>query len=321
MMDDKEIIKHVISKLGLPAAEKPRKFESGQTNKVYGIGNEYIVKIQSDHPDLPDRLKGQKQISEKLLEAGAKVPRIIDEDEYDGKTVLLIEKLEGQILTHLWPEMDDEQREDVVRQIAEQLKLFHSIKFESFVLMANRGNKSSSFMKAVKEAKDLRSIDRSKLGEEQLDMVEYLEDFFTNKISILDGEEQSVFVHNDIHFENIFVKHGQLIGIIDFDRWSKASRDYELNKMLDFLNSPSWYVEKDLEPKYQESLTQPIKWLKQYYPELFAADDLIDRMRLYYVETMIWLINQYLKGKCGEAKLSKKFADFYTGDWLAKMLT
>lgn len=323
MVNDKDIIEYVLSKNGLSINQKITMFESGQKNRVYDVGSEFIIKIEGDGPKNQNCLKGQKQISEKLISIGAKVPRIIEEDVYQGKRFLLMGKVKGKILTRLWLKMGKEQRQDAMRQIAEQIKLFHTLRFESFALKTYKGREFQTFKQTIEEAVDFSLINRSALTIEQREILEYLEDFFVNKIHILEKKEQAVFVHNDIHFENIFFSSDKLVGIIDFDRWSKAPLDYELHKTIDFFHTPFRYVEKPLEPKYKEAMVAEIKWLKKYYPELFQSKDLLDRIRLYYIETAIWLINLYQNGNWGDSamvELSEKFKDFYKGDWLNKAL-
>ena len=140
---------------------------------------------------------------------------------------------------------------------------------------------------------------------------------------MLDDESTSVFVHNDIHFENVFIDQGKLVGIIDFDRWSKAPPHYELSKFLDFVQTPSWYVEDRLESKYKNSLVDAAVWLKKYYPNLFVSPYLTDKVRLYFVDTVVWLLRGYNKGKWRKSvinEIQQKFKILFQTDWLEQIL-
>ncbi len=316
---DQKIINYVLSKNGLPTQNKVRRFQSGQMNRVYNLG-EYILKIEGDK--YHKHFHGQQEITDKLIKLGAKVPKITDSGECLDKPYLLIKKLTGKILTHLWLDMNEIEREKIIAELAEQLKIFHSLKFDSFSLKACKGKSFPTFNQTFAKVIDFNAVDETKLSKRQKGIVDFLKDFYKNNLHLITGQEQAVFVHNDIHFENLFVEDGSLTGIIDFDRWTKAPVDYELHKTIDFVLGPFRYVEKQLEADFQKPLDQVVRWLKKYYPELFASKNLADRIRLYYIETAIWLIEAFQHGtwtESGPVELEENFHSLYKTNWLEQV--
>jgi len=319
---DKKVIKHLLARNNLSATSSINKFQSGQTNRVYDLGGEYIVKIESNRPQDKDCLKGQKEISDELINTGAKIPKILEEDVYSGQRYLLMEKLKGENLAHVWWDKTDKEKENIIAQLTNELKIFHALKFKDYSLRAYRGKSFPTMKQAIIEATDFSIINISKLETEHKKMVAYLEEFFADNINVLDSKAGSVFVHNDIHFENIFVQGDNLVGIIDFDRWSKATPDYELHKIIEFFHSPDKFVKKELESKYKGLMAEEIKLIKKYYPALFT-DDFLTRFRLCYVQTIIWLVSQCQAGRWSKEVMGyalEMVENFYTGDWLKRVL-
>lgn len=56
---------------------------------------------------------------------------------------------------------------------------------------------------------------------------------------------------------------------------------------------------------------------------MFQADNLADRIRLYYLEKLIDIVSDYQKGRFSEGamqRVQKDVNDFYRSDWLDKLL-
>lgn len=323
MQQDEGLIKFVAQKNGLGLIGGTRRFSSGFMNRVYDLGGKYVLKVESDDPERKNCLRGQKALVDRLVAAGAKVPRIFEEGDYENRRYLLMEKLAGESLPRLWPKLNDSAREAILEQLAGQLRIFHGITFDSYAIRVSRARDFATFAEALRDSTDFAKINRDRLGEPERKIVAYLEVFFERNIHLLAGIGPAVFVHNDIHFENIFVEGTRLVGIIDFDRWCKAPPEYELNKIMDFFHMPAWYVEDDLQQQYQNPMEAEVRRLKKYYPTLFRVPHLLDLLRLFQVEGALWLITKYQSGywqKTAFKSLHSVFEDFYQSDWLEKVL-
>lgn len=323
--NNQKIIGQILKINNLSISENIPRFASGQINRVYDINEKYVLKIEGDIERKKGLFKHQPEITEKLLDAGVKVPRIIDYGEVDGNEYLLMEKVRGMNLSYKWLKFNDSQRENIIIQLAEQLQKIHSIVFGNFALPMCRKERFSNFQEAVKDSIQFEKIDKMKLNNNLRGCMEYLEEFYEKNISSISNNEESVLVHNDFHFENIFCIEDQITGIIDWDWSCQAPRDYELWKLVDYFYNPADYVEEGLESAYSQYVPKnEIKVLRKNYPKLFEADALCEKIRLYFLENIIRLIVDTQAGIWSDnvlAKTEKKIEVIYKSNWLEKMLS
>jgi aminoglycoside phosphotransferase (APT) family kinase protein len=260
-----------------------KKFTGGWVNHVYQIGDKFVVKIENKL----DVLAHQPEIIERCLEVGAKVPRILDHGTKGGKSYLVMEKVSGRKLSESWPGFSPELKEQFMIQIVEQLKIFHSIHFDRYSLRS-LGREFDNFRDFVKSLTDFSAIEESKVDETTANNLKLLKDYYKDHEHVLDETGTSVFVHNDLHFENIMYENDQLTGIIDFDFSRQAPNDYELWHMLDFFSRPAHYAEKHMESIWQGYIgDDDIQLLKKHYPELFSHEHLTERLRLFLMDNLL----------------------------------
>jgi aminoglycoside phosphotransferase len=295
------------------------KFSSGQVNSVFNINNQYVVKIEGDPSYAKDLLKGQYEKVQALVQKGAKVPKIIDSGEVEGKNYLLMEKIEGENLVSHWYSFNDTQKENYIAQIAEQLKIFHSITSGKYF------GAFDNFKDAIVKETGFSEIDKIRLKPEYASSVEILEKFFADNIALLNETDTGVLNHNDLHFENIFYKDDKISGIIDFDYATFASKDYEFKKLVDFAHTPTDYVQDSLQSRYEgRQLIGEFKMLKKHYPELFEHPNVVQRVKLYSISGLLWTIAGYQQGRWSEnamIKTQRKIKDWYQSSWIEKLLS
>ena len=319
---DKKIIQKVFKKNKIKA-DKIIRFASGQINRVYDIDNKFVIKIEGDFEFAKDLIKHQPEIIRKLQAGGASVPNLIDHGNIEGKNYLLMNRIDGDGLANVWYGLDKSQKENFMSQIVEQLKIFHSIEFENFTISGEVDKKYQKWIAAVRDVSDFSRINKNLLEITAKDDVEYVENFYNNKVDILKNVKESVLVHQDIHFENIFYKDNNITGIIDFDWSCQAPREYDLWIIADYFHAPWYYVEERLEKYYQNKMMEEMKMLRKYYPELFEVENLLDKIRLYYISNLIDSVENYQKGRWTKSVLDKvhvKVNDFYKSSWLEEFL-
>jgi aminoglycoside phosphotransferase (APT) family kinase protein len=278
-----ELLKAVIQKNpflnGLPV----KKYTGGWVNHAYQIGDKFVVKIEKDL----DVLGHQPEIIEKCLSVGAKVPHILDHGVVGGKVYLVMEKIAGRKLSEDWLSFSPKVQEQFIVQIVEQLKIFHSISCPRYSLRS-LGRDFDNFKDFIESLTDFSVIDESKLDEATAQNLALVKAYYRDHEHVLDETGTAVFVHNDLHFENILYEDEQLTGIIDFDFVRQAPKDYELCKMVDFFNNPAHYVEKQTKSIWEGYVgNHEMELLKKYYPELFTHQHLPERMRLYLIDDLL----------------------------------
>jgi len=300
-----------------------RRYASGWINFVYDLNEKYIIKIQGDLNHADGILKPQAEITGRLLAQGAKVPKIFDAGEIMGKPYLLMEKLSGTNLVYDWLKFSLKQRENFMAQLAEQLKIFHSLIFDNYAITISSGLNQANLREAVRQVTDFKRINRDKVKKDYLKEVDFLEKFYLANESLLNEEKTGVLVHNDIHLENIFYQGNKITGLIDLDWVCQAPKDYELRKLVEVFYDPKKTVEKQLEPLFEGyQMTKECGWLKKYYPQLFEYPNLITRIKLFSLDNLINKIVDYQNGRWSEQvmiNLRKQIQDFYRSDWLEKL--
>jgi aminoglycoside phosphotransferase len=320
---DTQIIEAVIKKNGLKDTIKPERFSSGVVNRVYNLADTYVLKIEAEGgaPGEPI-LKPAADLTPRLVAKAAKVPRVLDYGSVEGTEYILMEKVRGRNLSYDWMSLSNSKKEKLIAQLAEQLQIFHSLRFDRYCIMLKSQKCFENLRPAIQrlDLKELNLIQKEKLPKEFVSNVEILEQFYYDHIEGIDETETAVLCHNDIHLENIFYEDDLLTGIIDLDWISQAPRDYELWKILDTFHEPKYTVEEPLRPLYEGyQMTKELGWLKKNYPELFAASGLADRIRLFYIDPLAELIVDCQNGRWSEealVKVADKVRDFYCNQWL-----
>ena len=89
------------------------------------------------------------------------------------------------------------------------------------------------------------------------------------------------FVHNDLHFDNIFYD-GQNIKVIDFEKSKVAPIDFELDIINRMVGTPQSFAGYDTEKlvKFKDYQSIP-KYINKYYPEMTNIKYLEERLWIY----------------------------------------
>lgn len=310
MESDLNLINQIGLRNGIIAPFDVLRFEGGQVNRVYQIGEDYVLKIENNL----DVTEHQSEIIALAVSAGAKVPKILDAGELDGSRFLLMEKVNGRKLSEDWMNFSEVQKENLMAQIAEQLRIFHSINFDAYALP--RPRQFDSWEAAIDSYTHFDDVDKTELDAQTLANFESLERFYKEHKSILRDSSEPVLVHNDLHFDNILHQDGVLTGIIDFDFARQAPRDYELWHLLDFFCTPVYFVEEKLEDRWRGfKVGDEIVNFKNSYSELFEVPDLLTRTKLYLTES---LVSDLSAGAI--QKFNERFENYFKDFWLEKYL-
>lgn len=309
--DHSGLISKILAKNGVPSESSIKRYEGGQINYVYQIGDDYVLKIEKDLDVTPH----QASIVQLAFDAGAKVPRIFDSGEIDSKNYILMERMEGKKLSEGWMDFDEGQKENFIRQICEQMKIFHSIKFDKY--SPQRPKEFDTLLEAIDWQTNLDDVDLKDLDDTTRGNFEKVRQFYEDNKMILDERDTAVFVHNDLHFDNILYEGDQVTGIIDFDFTRQLAKDYELWHIVDFFLVPKYYLgTEELEQIWKGfELGNELKLFKKYYPELFDHPDLTDRLRLYFIDQ---IVSDLRDGAV--MKFNERIEPYFESDWLERSL-
>jgi len=325
-MDDRDLqlIKAVAAKNGITEFYTPEKFTSGQINRVYGLNRQYVLKV--DGGMAIGNFDHQPDITEKLLALGAKVPKLYDFGEINGVKYLLMERIAGKNLVYDWAanRLSQKQKESYMEQISEQLQLTHAVHAAKYQVPIYYKRPFSTFLDAITNVTKFSLVDKDKLAASDRKDFEFLQSFFEKNKHILDNQGDAVLIHNDLHFENVFVENGQVSSIIDWDWACYAPKDYEIWKIVECIHTPADYIEEKFQAQLKDrQFLDEFELLRKYYPSLFEAPYLKERIGLYHLDFLLETIADVQKGRWSDnvmVKVRGKIQDFYKNDWLDRIL-
>ncbi len=246
------------------------KINVGFTNTLYKVNDSYIVKVCTD---LDNEEEFKKEITFYNSNKGNTLIPKLYYSSTDKKDLPyfyeILEKVNGVSLFNVWHTYSEEQREDIIRQLCDAMKQMHSIKGEKYNWSEYM---KKEFNPLYEEAKELNIFN----DEEQ----KLLEQAYSDFDEYLDSDE-FVLVHNDFHFDNIFVDNGK-IKIIDFERSMYAPRDFELDILYRMIRKPWKFASEETE-KYTDAndYSNIMSYVNKYYPELVNTPNLYERLGIY----------------------------------------
>lgn len=260
---------------------KIEKINVGFTNTIYNINNTYIVKICTDKNNEKEFLKEiefYKNNKENSL-----IPKLYISN-IDKKHIPyfyeIIEKIEGVSLYNVWHTFDEKQKEEIIKQICEAMKQFHSKKGIKY-----------NWIEIIKE-EFLSLYENEKISiifnEEEKKLLEKASSKFEKYLK----SDEFVLIHNDLHFDNIIFNNGK-IKIIDFERSMYAPRDFELDIIYRMIRKPWKFASEETE-KYTNlnDYTNIISYIEKYYPELINIENIYKRLAIYDI---IYYVRQLVK--------------------------
>lgn len=256
------------------------KINVGFTNTIYNVNDSFIVKICINESNEP---KFKKEIN---FYNANKDNKLIPKMYYAStdKTKIsyyyeILEKIEGVTVYDIWHTLSEEQKEDIIKQLCDAMKLFHSNKgiVDNWI-----DSNKSLFMCYFNKAKELNLLTS--------DEIELLNGAFL-KFDELFKTDEYVLIHNDLHFDNIFY-NGRSIKLIDFERSMYAPREYELGILYRMVKFPWKFAseenEKNTNKKDYENI---MTYIEKYYPELIHIDNLYEKLAAY---DMIYYLRPYV---------------------------
>ena len=243
---------------------KFEKINVGFTNTIYIVNENYVVKICTN----PDNEKNfEKEINFYKANVGNNlIPKLYYSNvERDAVPYYyeIIEKVEGVSLYNVWHTLNESQREDIIKQLCDAMKQFHSNVGENY-----------DWTKKTSELFNQELIDNA-----------------YSKFDLYLETKEFVLVHNDLHFDNIFYNDGK-IKLIDFERSIYAPRDFELDILYRMIRKPWKFASEETEEYTKlEDYEYIMKYIEKYYPELIHIDNLYKRLAIY---DMIYYLKQYI---------------------------
>ncbi len=265
------LIKDLVNKYSNIFGNNPiiNKINVGFTNTLYNINNKYILKICTDINN-ESSFNNEINFYNNNLD-NPYIPKFIlgDTSKIDIPYYYeVLEKVEGVSLYNVWHTLSEDEREDIIKQLCTALKGFHYEKKEPYDWLQYQ---KDLFTKYYSKTKDLFTTSEQEIIESAYEEFDKY---------LIDNNEFS-FLHNDLHFDNIFYNNGQ-IKILDFERAIYGPLDFELDILYRMVRNPAKYASEETE-KYtkKEDYEHIMEYMKKYYPDLFTNPYLKERFLIY----------------------------------------
>lgn len=257
------------------------KINVGFTNTLYRINDSYIVKVCTDinnEEDFKKEIDFYNSNKENTL-----IPKLYYSDTMKEDVPYfyeILEKVNGVSLYNVWHTYSEEQREDIIRQLCDAMKQMHSIKGDRYNWTEYMKKEFNPLYEKAKELNIFSDEEQKLLEQAYYDFDKYLE------------SDEFVLVHNDLHFDNVFVDNGK-IKIIDFERSMYAPRDFELDIFYRMIRKP-WKFASEESEEYTEAgqYSNVMSYVNKYYPEIVNTPNLYERLGIYDI---VYFLAQLVK--------------------------
>ena len=257
------------------------KINIGFTNTIYNVNDSFIIKICSN---IDNEEKFKKEIEfYKANKDNDLIPKLyysnIEKKDIPYMYEIL-ERIDGVSLYNVWHTYSEEQREDIIRQLCDAMKKMHSVKGKKYDWSNYMKNRFNCSYEKVKEL--------NIFNKEEQDLLEQAYSYFDKYLK----SDEFVLIHNDLHFDNIFVDNGK-IKIIDFERSMYAPRDFELDIFYRMIRKPWKFASEETE-EYTDinQYINIMSYVQKYYPELLSNPNRYVRLGIY---DMVYFLSQLVK--------------------------
>lgn len=210
-------------------------------------------------------------------------PPIVAHGGSRGEDWLVLERMPGEPLAHLWPDLSDAERHHAVDQLGERLIALHQtrapddlppIENAPQLLEVGSADPTGPLTDALQQAQHLEFVDTAMIA----DAIQMVADL----APALEPFESSTLVHGDVTFENVLWHEGEITALLDVEWARPGPSDLDLDILLRCAAYPQLHVAPALvERTRSEDYVEVPWWLAQIYPALFRYPHQIDRVRVY----------------------------------------
>jgi hygromycin-B 7''-O-kinase len=257
----------------------PLEAASSTSNQVF-LTATHVVRVSSG---LTTRLTREAAIAE-VLPAGISYPRVVARGTGAGDDWLVLERLPGRPLAHLWPDLDADTRRAAVNDLARALRTLHGSPVPAALaalehpphLLRPGPEPLRSLYRGLEESARLPDVDRGLIAEVTRLVHEWS--------GAIDVDPPSALIHGDLTFENVLHDGVTVTGLLDLEWCRPGPADLDLDVLLRMCAHPDLHVaEQHADRARPEDYRQVPLWLAEEHPGLVAAPRLGERLRTYAV--------------------------------------
>jgi aminoglycoside phosphotransferase (APT) family kinase protein len=220
------------------------------------------------------------------------------------RSYIIMSYVQGEPLGSKWHLATDMQRENLIEEISNALKTINQINPLDIALTAE-DSWEASVLKGGKE-RVARLKDKNIIDEPTAEKV--MKTLTMSTPALTNSKLYSVYW--DIHFDNFIVNEDfELRALIDLENVELTSLDYPLFVIQKQTDEPEKYLREEDEKYADKKDYARLKdWYKQYYPEMFAFDNLDTRLKVYQLLDTLHLLADWAHVKELHKKLHELIA-------------
>lgn len=253
---------------------------SSVTNEVW-LTDDVVIRVNRR----PNHRLRREAFLGPLLPPSVGYPETIAYGGELGADWLIAARRPGEMLSACWPNMDEFERRNAVRQLAAMLRELHHVPVPADLstvddppqlLDATCLPVVKPLVAALDQLATSPGVDQGLIADTMhvvLASTPALEPFSTTTL-----------IHGDLHFQNVLWDGFSVTAILDIEWARGAPPDLDLDVFLRFCARPHWFVAPEyVEQTKVEDYAQVPYWLAEYYPELFAHEYVLERTLLYSI--------------------------------------
>lgn len=212
-------------------------------------------------------------------------PTVVAHGGGRGEDWLIAERVPGEPLAHVWPDLSDAERYRAVNQLAGRLAALHATPappdlppIENAPQLLENGalEPTGPVVAALRRAMSLPHVDPVMLAN-AVELVIALSP------SLKPFQDQTL-VHGDVTFENVLWHQGRITALLDVEWARPGPRDLDLDILLRCSAYPQLHVgDAHVGRTRAEDYAEVPWWLARAYPSLFEYPQQIDRVRIYSI--------------------------------------
>jgi len=280
-----EQVKEICARHNIPYRSHAR-INTGFSHEVHRLNDDLLIKLFNTNK--PRNFETELA----LLKSDLVFPKPKFVASYQGtseqdRSYIIMSFVSGLSLGSKWHEATDEQRKRLIQNISKTLATINRLNPRT--IGDTSGDWQTTVEKNIKELTDkllAKNILTDAQAEKVVATIAIKKQYLT--------ESELLPVYWDIHFDNFIVNESfELQAIIDLENVELAALDYPLFVVQKLTDEPHKYLSEEDE-KYADikDYAKLRDWYKKYYPEMFAFENLDERVKLYLlVDTLHPLVD------------------------------
>lgn len=280
--------------------ESHSRIKSGFSHEVHRLNDDLVIKLFNS--DNARSFKKEAAILASISEFPK--PRLIassSSNEEINRSYIIMSYVPGFSLGSRWHLANDQQRESLIREVCEALRAINKIDPATLNLHLDYSWQES----VVKRCEQIipKLIDKKVFDEKMASKVMKT----LNECGAALKNSKLFATYWDIHFDNFIVNDDlKLQSIIDLENIDLTPLDYPIFVVKKQSEEPEKYLsEGDEKFADKNDYKHLMEWYKEYYPEMFAFDDLDKRIKVYQLLDTLHLLVDWSHVKSLHARLKE----------------